>query len=65
MKIIKRIFAIIVSFFISFIIFYNITSEFISFFYQGSFKFEQILYVLQILVEWCRVSDKNGAEVLE
>lgn len=46
MKIIKRIFAIIVSFFISFIIFYNITSEFISFFYQGSFKFEQILYVL-------------------
>ena len=27
-------------------IFYNITSEFISFFYQGSFKFEHILYVL-------------------
>lgn len=46
MKIVKRIFEIIVSFFISFIIFYNITSEFISFFYQGSFKFEQILYVL-------------------
>lgn len=46
MKIIKRIFAIIGSFFISFIIFYNITSDFISFFYQGSFRFEQILYIL-------------------
>ena len=45
MKLIKTIFKIFVSFFISFLIFYNVTSSVISYFFQGSFKFEQILYV--------------------
>lgn len=49
MKIINTIIKIIVSFFISFLIFYNVTSNYISYFYQGSFKFEQILYVLVYL----------------
>lgn len=49
MKIISTIIKIIVSFFISFLIFYNVTSNCISYFYQGSFKFEQILYVLVYL----------------
>lgn len=49
MKLIKTIFKIFVSFFISFLIFYNVTSSVISYFFQGSFKFEQILYVLVYL----------------
>ena len=49
MKIISTIIKIIVSFFISFLIFYNVTSNVISYFYQGSFKFEQILYILTYL----------------
>ena len=49
MKLIKTIFKIFVSFFIRFLIFYNVTSSVISYFFQGSFKFEQILYVLVYL----------------
>lgn len=49
MKLIKTIFKIFVSFFTSFLIFYNVTSSVISYFFQGSFKFEQILYVLVYL----------------
>lgn len=49
MKLIKTIFKIFVSFFISFLIFYNVTSSVISYFFQGSFKFEKILYVLVYL----------------
>lgn len=49
MKLIKTIFKIFVSFFISFLFFYNVTSSVISYFFQGSFKFEQILYVLVYL----------------
>ena len=46
MKTIRFIFEIISSFIVSYIIFFHITSNFISYFFQGSFRFEQILYVI-------------------
>ena len=46
MKALKFFLEIIGSFFVSYIIFYHITSDFISYFFQGSFRFEQILYII-------------------
>ena len=46
MKILLNILKFLLCLFVSYILFFYITSDFISFFFQGSFRFEQVLYII-------------------
>lgn len=49
MRILKSFFIIIFCLFISYALFYNVTSEFLALFYQGSIRYEHIVYYLVFL----------------
>lgn len=51
MKILFSILKFFLCLFVSYILFFYITSDFISFFFQGSFRFEQILYIICFAVQ--------------